>query len=74
MRIRVLIGDKCTPCGQVYSMWTSAPYGDKCTLWGQVYSVQTGVPYVHKTGVPYVHKYILRNKTVLSRLSKSDVY
>ena len=48
MRTSVLYGDKCTLCGQVYSMETSVLYVDKCTLCGQVYSMWTSVLYADK--------------------------
>ena len=37
--------DKCTLCGQMYSMGTSVLYGDKCSLWGQVYFMGISVLY-----------------------------
>ena len=40
-----MIVDKCTLCGQVYSMGTSVLYVDKCTLCGQVYSMWISVLY-----------------------------
>ena len=35
----VLYEDKCTLCGQVYSMWTSVLDVDRCTKYGQVHVI-----------------------------------
>ena len=38
MWISVLYGDRCTLCGQVYSIGINVLYGVECTLCGQVHS------------------------------------